>query len=279
MRRATALRRELPTAFRIPYRVHVSAHVVRTDAGEYAQVFKLDGASFETADDEVLNNWHERLNVLWRGVAAPNVALWTHVVRRRERARAASAEGRSGDDFAERLTARYSARLSSETLMVNELYLAVVYRPVVGAAPSLLSRLLRTQATHDLAMEQDDALDTCEKLAQTIMSSLARYEPDRLGVYETNGRHYSRVLEFLSFLLNADVAPSAAADGTNSRGARDNARDLRHRDHRIPPSDGYALRRDLRHQGVRDTDQGRDVRRATLRPVRVCADAIVRLSQ
>jgi type IV secretion system protein VirB4 len=139
MRRATALRRELPTAFRIPYRAHVSPHVVRTDAGEYAQVFKLDGGSFETADDDVLNNWHERLNVLWRGVAAPNVALWTHVIRRRERARAA--EGRHEDDFAERLTARYSERLSSETLMINELYLAVVYRPVVGAAPSLLSRL------------------------------------------------------------------------------------------------------------------------------------------
>jgi hypothetical protein len=72
----------------------------------------------------------------------------------------------------------------------------VVYRPVVGAAPSLLSRLLRTQATHNFAIEQADALDTCEKLAQAIMSSLARYEPDRLGVYETNGRHYSRVLEF-----------------------------------------------------------------------------------
>ena len=66
MRRATALRRELPAAFRIPYRAHVSANVLRTDAGEYLQIFKLDGGSFETADDEVLNNWHERLNVLWR---------------------------------------------------------------------------------------------------------------------------------------------------------------------------------------------------------------------
>ena len=207
MRRATALRRELPAAFRIPYRAHVSANVLRTDAGEYLQIFKLDGGSFETADDEVLNNWHERLNVLWRGLAAPNVALWTHVVRRRELARAPLAEGRSRDDFAERLIARYGTRLSSETLMVNELYLSVVYRPVVGAAPNLLSRLLRTQTARNLVTEQVDALDACEKLAQTLLSSLARYEPDRLGVYEANGRHYSRVLEFLSSLLNAEGAP------------------------------------------------------------------------
>jgi type IV secretion system protein VirB4 len=204
MRRGTALRRELPAAFRIPYRAHVSAHVVRTDAGEYLQVFRLDGGSFETADDDVLNNWHERLNVLCRGIAAPNVALWTHIVRRRERAGKPSAAASSQVDFADRLTARYGTRLSSETLMVNELYLAVVYRPVVGAAPSLLSRLLQTHAARDLAAEQADALDACEKLAQTFASSLARYEPDRLGVYEANGRHYSRVLEFLSFLLNAE---------------------------------------------------------------------------
>ncbi|MEO8467749.1 MAG: VirB4 family type IV secretion/conjugal transfer ATPase [Gammaproteobacteria bacterium] len=203
MKRATALRRELPTAFRIPYRAHVSPHVVRTDAGDYVQVFKLDGASFETADDDVLNNWHERVNVLWRSIAAANVALWTHVVRRRERA---SSLAEPVDDFAGQLALRYRERLSSETLMVNELYLSVVYRPVVGAAPSLLARVLRTQATHDFAMERADGLDACEKLAQTIGSSLARYEPDRLGVYAANRRHYSQVLEFFSQLLNADAA-------------------------------------------------------------------------
>jgi type IV secretory pathway VirB4 component len=41
----------------------------------------------ESADDEQLNTWHERLNILWRNIASPNVALWTHIVRRRERSR------------------------------------------------------------------------------------------------------------------------------------------------------------------------------------------------
>lgn len=106
MKRATAMRREMPAAFRIPYRVQISPHVVRTEAGDYVQVFRLDGASFETADDEVLNNWHERLNVLWRNIAAPNVALWMHVVRRRERITAGNAESAATEDFAERLSAR-----------------------------------------------------------------------------------------------------------------------------------------------------------------------------
>src|SRR5258708_26454068 len=115
MKRATALRRELPSAIRIPYRAHVSRYVVRTESGDYVQVFKFSGASFESADDDVLNNWHERLNVLWRNIASPNVALWVHVVRRRERS---VSNGADGSDFAARLAGKYRAKLSTETLMV-----------------------------------------------------------------------------------------------------------------------------------------------------------------
>ncbi|MEJ0098476.1 MAG: VirB4 family type IV secretion/conjugal transfer ATPase [Pseudomonadota bacterium] len=202
MKRSAALRRELPAAFRIPYRTHLSPHVLRTETGQYVQVFRLDGASFETADDEVLNNWHERLNVLWRNIAGPNVALWVHVIRRREQVSVTSPREPRG--FADQLSARYRSRLSSETLMVNELYLSVAYRPIVGAAPNLVARLLAKKDSQNLAAEYVDALDACEKLAQTIGSSLARYELERLSVYQQDARWYSQVLEFLSLLLNGE---------------------------------------------------------------------------
>ncbi len=201
MKRATALRRELPASIRIPYRTHVSRHIVRTDSGGYVQVLKLAGASFESVDDEVLNNWHERLNVLWRNIASPNTALWVHVIRRREYPATTPAES-SG--FAARLAAKYGERLSAEILMVNELYLSVVYRPVAGAAPGLLSRIASKHAPQAHAAELADALDASEKLAQTIISSLARYEPERLAVYEKSGHCFSAVLEFFGLLLNAE---------------------------------------------------------------------------
>ena len=46
MKRQAALQRELPASARIPYRSHVSPHLVRTEAGDYVQVFRLAGASF-----------------------------------------------------------------------------------------------------------------------------------------------------------------------------------------------------------------------------------------
>ena len=114
---AAALRREQSVADRLPYSAHVSEHVVRTTFTDYVQVFRLGGASFESADDAQLNNWHERLNILWRNIASPNVALWTHVIRRRE---TTPCEDGTGDGFADTLHQQYCRRLSRQTTPMSK---------------------------------------------------------------------------------------------------------------------------------------------------------------
>ena len=93
------LQREIGAAERIPYAAHVAPSIVRTAFGDYVQVFRLGGASFESSDDDELNNWHERLNVLWRNIASPNVALWTHLIRHRARIDAAPAPAGQAEGF------------------------------------------------------------------------------------------------------------------------------------------------------------------------------------
>jgi len=185
MTRAAALRRELPASRHIPYAAHVAREVLGTLSGDYVQTFRVSGASFESADDETLNNWHERLNVAWRNIASPNVSLWTHLVRRRDRAHLTPTRG---DGFAERLSARYQERLAGETLMVNEIYLTVLFRPITGAAPTLVSRFLSKRSRPSARTEREASLEACAKLRQTIAASLARYEPELLGVYDANDR-------------------------------------------------------------------------------------------
>ena len=94
------------------------------------------GASFECADDETLNTWHERLNVLWRNIASPQVALWAHVIRRREMTPIKGGNA----EFAGALEHKYRGRLAHQKLMVNELYLSTVYRPTAGLASGLASK-------------------------------------------------------------------------------------------------------------------------------------------
>jgi len=201
---ARLLRREVGAARHIPYTAHVAPNVVRTQAGDYVQVFRLCGASFESADDAQLNAWHERLNVLWRNVASPQVALWTHVVRRSERMEFDAA---ATDGFANHLAARYARRLTGERLMLNELYLALVYRPTAGAAVGMLSRLIARARRESAAPELRDALESCHALGRTLTASLRHYEPEALGVYEGGGRRYSRLLEFLALLINGEAQP------------------------------------------------------------------------
>jgi type IV secretion system protein VirB4 len=187
LRRAAALRREISAADRIPYAAHVAPSIVRTAFGDYVQAFRLGGASFESSDDGELNNWHERLNVLWRNIASPNVALWTHVIRHRAGIAAGAASGNQRPTesfFADGLHGKYHHRLANETLMLNEVYLAIVHRPTSGMATSLMSKVLARAQHAGSKWALADALDACEKLAQTLKASLARYEPELLGVYQ-----------------------------------------------------------------------------------------------
>lgn len=200
-KRSTALRREMTAARHIPCSAHVSSNVLKTVFGDYLQVFRLAGASFESADDEQLNTLHERLNVLWRNIASPNVALWTHVIRRRERC---ALEEASSEGFAHILATKYRDRLATETLMVNELYLALIYRPVTSAATGLATRMVSSVQADSVELELADALDACSKLAQTVRASLARYEPDLLGAYRVGKAWCSSVLEYLGVLVNGE---------------------------------------------------------------------------
>ncbi len=202
--RHAALRRELAVAERIPYRAHVAPTVVRAQFGDYVQAFRLAGASFESRDDVELNNWHARLNVLWRNIASPGVALWSHTVRRKFSSQAAVESQNRSAGFADSLHRRYRRRLGAETLMLNELYLAVSYRPVAGAATALLARALARVQRDAWRAELADALDSCEKLAQTLMASLARYEPEPLGCYRCGSTWYSSLLEYFGLLVNGE---------------------------------------------------------------------------
>jgi type IV secretion system protein VirB4 len=195
------LRKESLLARRIPYTAQVSEHVVRTKYGHYVQIVQVGGASFECADDVDVNVWHERLNVLWRNLASSNVAVWTHIIRRREQTYPA---GSFANPFAAELNAHYRERMAGERLMVNELYLSLVYRPTSGAVTGLASKLIARAQEAGTAAELQEALEACEKLRQTVEASLDRYEPEVLGLYERDGHRYSRVLEFLSFLINAE---------------------------------------------------------------------------
>ena len=204
MLRRSAMNREIFGAMNIPYTAHVHENVVKTKAGDYVQGFRLAGASFQSADDADINNWHERLNILLRNVASDQVSLWTHIVRRRENV---YPNGECPQGFSRDLDEHYRQRVTHETLMVNELYLSVVYRPQAGMVQGAAVKLLSRSHKDNEAQAFRDSLDACAKLRAQLQSSLDRYEPELLGIYEKSGRQYSSLLEYFGVLLNGEWRP------------------------------------------------------------------------
>lgn len=192
--------REANAAWRIPYTALLDPFVVATSAGDYVQTLKVAGAGFECATDELMNGWHERLNVLWRNVASSQVALWTHLVRRRVEL---PTETDCPAGFAADLQRRYRTRLSTEGVLANELYVSMVYRPLPPAA-AWTWRLARGRSGLGL-IELTDALTACKKLRQLLLSSLEGYAPVALALTRDGHAIRSQLIDFLSLLVNGEA--------------------------------------------------------------------------
>ena len=67
----------------IPYSHHVDDGVIATKNGEYIAVIKLDGRSHFAAELDTVERWVYDLNNKFKAIAKENVALWSHMVRRK----------------------------------------------------------------------------------------------------------------------------------------------------------------------------------------------------
>lgn len=195
-----AILRDESAAFHIPYTSHVTEQIVKTQNG-FVMAFKLSGIGFENADDDQLNNWHERLNVFYRNISKTNISIWQTVVRHRENT---YPDGQFESGFAHDLNEKYRQRIAQETLMVNDLYIAIVYRPQPSQIGTSAMSFLRRLNNDAIRQEQEEALDEMSKLQQHVSASLSRYDPEPLGVYQQGTHFYSSLLEYFGLLINGE---------------------------------------------------------------------------
>ncbi|WP_062236792.1 VirB4 family type IV secretion/conjugal transfer ATPase [Aureimonas sp. N4] len=196
---AALLKRELGAAAFLPYGRHANEHVVALDTGAMMLALKLDGTSFETADNTDLNDWHTKLHQSWRNIANDRLAIWTHVVRREDRT---YPNGEFRSTFARDLDARYREHVTGRRLFVNEIYVTLVSyggRDLGQRAAGFLSRLARRRG--DRNGPDVDAIKFLEDAGRDLMAGLARYNPTLLGLYEHQGMMFSQPMEMLNLVL------------------------------------------------------------------------------
>ena len=144
---ATLKSRELGPETFIPYVRHVDETTIALESRALMVIVALDGVSFETADVLDINALHRDLNTLHRNIADERLALWTHLIRRRDNS---YPDGIFKAPFSARLNERYRARMVGEDLFCNDLYLSIIWSPPrdpAEKAARLISRLRRARGS------------------------------------------------------------------------------------------------------------------------------------
>ncbi|HLV43326.1 MAG TPA: VirB4 family type IV secretion/conjugal transfer ATPase [Aggregatilineales bacterium] len=188
----------------IPLSSHVSPCVVKTTGGDFLLTWRLDGLPFVGREEWELEHKHNTFNRMLQTLRAPdfvNVAFWVHDLRRRGRVDAHDSFGQS---FNQQLSDDYYRVLSAQRIMRNELYLTMIYRPIVVG-----KKLVEKSSDVPLLQaQQDQAVAKLMELAGNVEAVLKDYAPVRLGMYEAdNGVVFSETLEHFAFLLNRITEP------------------------------------------------------------------------
>jgi type IV secretion system protein VirB4 len=193
----------------IPLSTHVSPTVLKTTGGDFLMVWKLGGLPFVGREEWEIEHRHNTFNRMLQTLRAPdfaNVAFWVHDVRRRRRLEDHS---RFGQPFNQSMSDVYFESLSAQKIMQNELYLTMIYRPIVTG-----KRLVEKSAdVKRLQAEQDESIAKIQELAGNLEAVLKDYAPYRLGMYEAaNGIVFSEALEFYGYLVNRIDEPVPVLD-------------------------------------------------------------------
>ena len=191
--------RELEPETFIPYVRHVDETTIALDSRALMVMIALDGVSFETADPLDLNGLHRDLNTLYRNLADERLALWTHIIRRRD---TDYPEGAFANPFSAALNAKYRARMVEEDLFRNDLYLTLLWSPIRDPAEKVTKLLSRLRRARRAGRELDEeALKQLRDKVTDVIAGLKRFQPRVLSLYEHDGLLFSEPSEVLHQII------------------------------------------------------------------------------
>ncbi|WP_273793759.1 VirB4 family type IV secretion/conjugal transfer ATPase [Brucella anthropi] len=203
--------RELGPETFIPYVRHVDENTIALESRALMVIIALDGVSFETADVLDINALHRDLNTLHRNIADEQLALWTHLIRRRDNS---YPEGNFKTPFSAQLNEKYRDRMVREDLFRNDLYLSIVWSPQRDPAEKvakLLSRLRRTRRA-GIELDEEALQQLCDRVID-ITTGLKRFEPRVLSICEQDGLLFSEPSEVLHQLVGGRSEPVPLTEG------------------------------------------------------------------
>ncbi len=201
-------KREVSESSFIPYQALWDSNTAITKNGEFLVAIKLDGFSFETADDEDLDMKKVVRNTLFKSIGTANYAMWFHIIRKRQQV---ELEGEFDEVFTNELNREWLEKHQSEETFANELYITIVRKKddsAVGAFSDIINSLVHKADKTAAHAAMRDAHKELMEITTRFMGSLKPYAPRLLGLRDTSNGTFSELIEFFAQLVNAgDSAP------------------------------------------------------------------------
>ncbi len=199
-------KRELSESEFLPYLYHWDRETLITKKKEFMQIIKVDGFSFETADDEDVDMKKMVRNSLLKSMGDGHYALWFHTVRRRQ---SAYPGGKQPPGFSSYMDQQWRKKHDHKESFVNEHYITVVRKPDtkgVVAIHHYLQKLYEASSKEQKLQGVRDAQKELADMVGRITATLKDYGARVLTVVERDGLNYSEPMEFLGRLVNCGYA-------------------------------------------------------------------------
>jgi len=200
--KAKIAEREVSAAMFIPYEHHLDKETIVTKDRELMQIVKLDGFSFETADDDVVDMKKMVRNSLYKSLAEGTFALWFHMVRRKQNAHPA---GDQPPGFARYLDDKWRNKHLTKSSFVNDLYITIIRKHDTKGAAKFENMFKKAEQKANAEAQAQELRDMHKELKEIIYRVMATYKDYGARVLTTKMGEYGPVsepLEFLSRLVN-----------------------------------------------------------------------------
>lgn len=200
--KAAVAAREVSAATFIPYDHHWDKETIITKDRALLQIIKIDGFSFETADDDVVDMKKMVRNSLYKSMAEGTFSMWFHMVRRRQ---SAYPEGKMPPGFASYMDDKWRKKHHSKSSFINELYISVVRKDdTKGAAKieSLMNKFEQKTNKDADAVQLQEMHKELREAVYRVLATFRDYGARVLTTTMTESGPMSEPLEFLGRLVN-----------------------------------------------------------------------------
>lgn len=200
--KAKQIKAEVPSSLFIPYDYHWDKETIITKNGELMQVLKIEGFSFETADDDVVDLKKMVRNSLFKSMAEGTMALWFHTFRKRQMV---YPEGTQPPGFSRYVDEKWRMKHAKKSTFRNDLYITVIRKPETQGVAQIETMFKKIEATADKMAGDKQLIEMHKELKEAVYRLTATFRDYGARVLTTLDTPYgpmSEPLEFLSRIVN-----------------------------------------------------------------------------